>query len=415
MSPTTRTTESTVASGRTGPGDVTRAAEVTAPFTDAIAAAEELIAGADFIETEQDLAEGLDYLAGSISAVLRLVRTRERSHPILVSSTGPFTKMGLDNPDTLYYHADVEPSGTYVVRGRRGSTVDLSFQVLRGDYTATDVPDGEDAFDDRRIPVDDDGHFEITFGPASADAGPTRFALGDGASMLSIREVYGDWAVEEKGSISIERIDTAGAVPPEPDLDRVARRYAAAGKMLTNRINTWFNFPAWFYLDEPVNTFTAPRLTPGGLATQFSSVGHYRLADDEAMIITVPRSAAPYQGFQLGSMWYISLDYVNHQTSLNSAQAQVDPDGMIRMVVSCRDPGVTNWIETTGRRRGIMQFRWQRVDQPITPDQGPTAQVIDVDDVAAHLPYIEANRIDAQGWAARIASRQRSFSERMLG
>ncbi len=83
------------------------------------------------------------------------------------------------------------------------------------------------------------------------------------------------------------------------------------------------------------------------------------------MVISIPKSDAPYQGFQLGSMWYISLDYVNHQTSLNSAQAQVDPDGVIRMVVSHRDPGVANWIETTGRRKGILQFRWQRVDSPI--------------------------------------------------
>ncbi|NED60881.1 hypothetical protein G3I15_08100, partial [Streptomyces sp. SID10244] len=95
------------------------------------------------------------------------------------------------------------------------------------------------------------------------------------------------------GSISIERVDTVGTAPEEPDLARVTRRYATAGKMLTSRINTWFNFPKWFYLDEPVNTFTAPRLTPGGLATQSSSVGHFRLADNEAMVITVPKSEAP--------------------------------------------------------------------------------------------------------------------------
>ena len=72
---------------------------------------------------------------------------------VFVASTGAYTKMGLDNPDTLYYHADVEPTGTYRVRGRRGTTTDLSFQVLRGDYTASSVPGGEDAFDDRRLTI----------------------------------------------------------------------------------------------------------------------------------------------------------------------------------------------------------------------------------------------------------------------
>ncbi|WP_168701306.1 hypothetical protein [Gordonia paraffinivorans] len=388
--------------------------DITAPLTVAIAEAEKLVASAEFAETDQDLAEGYDYLAGSIAAIVQLVRARSLSHPNFVTSTGPMTKMGLDNPDTLYYHADVEPTGTYVVRGRRGTTTDLSFQVLRGDYTPSTVPGGEDAFDDRRLQIAEDGSFELTFGPAIPDAGDDYFVLGEGASMLAVREVYSDWT-ERKGSITIERVDTVGTAPDEPDLARVARRYSTAGKMLLARINTWFNFPKWFYLDEPVNTFTPPRQTPGGLSTQFSSVGHYDLGPDDAMVISIPKSDAPYQGFQLGSMWYISLDYVNHQTSLNSAQAQVDPDGVIRMVVSHRDPGVANWIETTGRRKGILQFRWQRVDSPIGPELGPTAVVVPVDEVAAHLPYYEQNKIDEAGWRQRIAARQRAFAERMLG
>ena len=286
--------------------------------------------------------------------------------------------------------------------------------MLRGDYTPSTVPGGEDAFDDRRLQIAEDGSFELTFGPAIPDAGDDYFVLGEGASMLAVREVYSDWT-ERKGSITIERVDTVGTAPDEPDLARVARRYSTAGKMLLARINTWFNFPKWFYLDEPVNTFTPPRQTPGGLSTQFSSVGNYDLGPDDAMVISIPKSDAPYQGFQLGSMWYISLDYVNHQTSLNSAQAQVDPDGVIRMVVSHRDPGVANWIETTGRRKGILQFRWQRVDSPIGPELGPTAIVVPVDEVAAHLPYYEQNKIDEAGWRQRIAARQRAFAERMLG
>lgn len=393
---------------------------VTDPFTDAITEAGKLIALCGIARTEQDLAEGYDYLAGSIAAVGQLVRARELSHPHFVTSTGPYTKMGLDNPDTLYYHADVEPTGTYRVWGRRGTTVDLSFQVLRGDYSPTEVPGGDDAFDDRRIPIAADGSFSISFGPPRDDPPAGYFVLGEGASMLAVREVFSAWS-EVKGMIAIERTDTVGTAPAEPDLARVTRRYATAGKMLLARMHTWLNFPKWFYLDEPVNTFTPPRRTPGGLATQYSSVGHYRLDDNEAMIITVPKSAAPYQGFQLGSMWYISLDYVNHQTSLNTAQAQVDPDGMIRMVVAHRNPGVANWIETTGRETGIMQVRWQRLggsdtESPsIPPDSGPTAQVVDVGDVDVHLPYLAHNRIDASAWSQRITLRQRSFAERMLG
>ncbi|MFI5497729.1 hypothetical protein ACIA5E_01605 [Nocardia asteroides] len=396
------------------PGSTAPPEPLTAPFTAALAQAEKLIAGADFVRSEADLAEGYDYLAAGAAACLRLSGAHGTSHPYFVSSTGPYAKMGLDNPDTLYYHANIEPDAEYLVSGVRGSTVDLSFQVLKGDYTATEVPGGEDAFDDRRIPIAADGSFSIRFGPAKPDAGPGYFALGEGASMLAVREVYGDWT-EQKGSIRIERVDTVGTAPVEPDLARMRKRYGAAAKMLLTRVHTWFNFPKWFYLDLPVNTLTAPRLTPGGLSTQYSSVGHFDLADDQALVITVPKSDAPYQGFQLGSLWYISLDYVNHQTSLNHTQAQVDPDGMIRMVVSRQDPGIANWIETTGRTRGILQFRWQRTDRPMTEADGPTVAVVPLAEVAQHLPHFTDNRIDADAWRDRIAARQRAFAERMLG
>lgn len=63
--------------------------------------------------------------------------------------------------------------------------------------------------------------------------------------------------------------------------------------MLTGRIHTWFAFPEWFTYKEPVNTLTVPRPTPGGLTSQFSSIGHYDLADDQAMIVTVISSLPP--------------------------------------------------------------------------------------------------------------------------
>ncbi|MBL1077742.1 hypothetical protein JK358_25400 [Nocardia sp. 2] len=388
---------------------------LTDPFLAAVAEAEKLIAAAEFIRDEHDLADGYDYLQGSIAAVLQLSRAHGRSHPYFVTSTGPYTKMGLDNPDTLYYHASVEPEAEYLLTGVRGSTVDLSFQVLKGDYTATDVPNGDDAFDDRRLEIAADGSYQLRFGPPKENPGPNYFVLGEGASMLAVREVYGDWNAERKGTIRIERVDTAGTAPTELSVEQLRKRYRAAGRMLLTRVHTWFNFPKWFYLDLDVNTLTEPRLTPGGLSTQYSSVGHYDLADDQALVITVPKSDAPYQGFQLGSRWYISLDYVNHQTSLNHQQAQVDPDGLIRLVVSNKNPGVTNWLETTGRGRGILQFRWQRVDRPMTAADGPSVELVPFDKIRQVLPYYSENTIDERAWRERIADRQRGFAGRMLG
>jgi hypothetical protein len=391
---------------------------LTQPYADALLEAEKIITGAAHIQTEQDLAEGYDYLAGHIRGAIQLAWAYQRDFPYFVASTGPYTKMGLDNPDTLYFHSYLRDDAEYVVTGRRGSTADLSFQVLNGDYSPAEVPDSLTAFDDREIEVAPDGSFELRFGPARRDPGPQYITLPAGSAMLLVREVYSDWSLERRGTIQIRRADRAGGAPPAADTETMAKRYRVAGKILLSRLRTFLAFPEWFYLNLPVNTLTEPRPTPGGLATQFSAVGHYDLADDEAMIVTVPAAGhriAPYQGIQLGSMWYISLDYINHQTSLTADQARVDQDGMLRFVISEQDPGVRNWLERAGHSRGYVQLRWQRLSRELTAEDGPSAEVLKVSELPDRLPYYEQARCPAAEYAARIATRQAAVAERMLG
>lgn len=389
----------------------------TESFASAIAEAEKIIRGAPHLRTAQDLAEGLDYLAGSIKASLHMAWAYERDFPFFATSTGPYTKLGLDNPDTLYFHAHIRDDAEYVVTGRRGTTADLSFQVLNGDYTPARSPDSLAAFDDRDIEIAADGTYEVRFGPARPDAGPNHFTLGPGSAMLLVREVFSDWEGERPGEIRIHRADTLGSAPAPVAAETMAKRYDVAGRMLLSRLRTFLAFPEWHYLTLPVNTMTEPRPTPGGLATQYSSVGHYALDDDQVMVITVPAAAradAPYQGFQLGSMWYVSLDYINHQTSLTAEQARADPDGKIRYVVGERDPGLANWIECTGHRRGYLQIRWQRLARELKPDDGPEVRVMGFDELP-RIPYHERQRVTPREWAARIAARQIAVARRMLG
>jgi hypothetical protein len=391
-------------------------AVLTQSFADAVAEAEKIITGAPHVRTEADLAEGYDYLAGNIRASLQLAWAYQRDFPYFVSSTGPYTKMGLDNPDTLYFHSYVRDDAEYVVTGRRGTTADLSFQVLDGDYSPVEVPGSLTAFDDRAIEIAGDGTFELRFGPG--DRGRNHFPLGPGTAMLLVREVYSDWDAERRGTIGIRRADRAGCAPPVPDTEAMAKRYRVAGKILLSRLRTFLAFPEWFYLKLPVNTMTEPRPTPGGLASQFSSAGHYDLGDDQAMIVTVPaagHTVAPYQGIQLGSMWYVSLDYINHQTSLTADQARTDPDGRLRFVISERDPGVANWLECTGHQRGYVQIRWQRLSRDLGPADGPRVEVVPFGGLPHLLPKYQQARVTPAEHAARIAARQAAVAARMLG
>ncbi len=387
---------------------------VTQPFTDAIAEAERLVTTAPHIESESDLLEGLDYLAGSIAASVHLVFNFSAEHPMLLSGTGPFTKMGLDNPDFLYFATQVDGRHDYVLSGTRGSTVDLNFQLLDSDYTDTEVPGSVTAFDDRDLVIAEDGSYRVSIGATPIADCHKHIPVAARPAQLIVREAYNDWS-ERRGTVVISRADTigSGAVPLTKDF--IAGRYMGAGLHLVNRVKTWLQFPQWFYMNNPANVFEPPRITPGGLATQFSSVGYFELEPHQALVVTVPKSEAPYQGFQVGSMWYVSLDYTNHQTSLNAEQSHVDPDGMIRLVISDQNPGVSNWIETVGHRRGFLKFRWQRTDRPILDEDGPRAEVVDLDRLPATLPFYADGAISAQQWRNRIAARQTAVATRMLG
>ena len=387
---------------------------LTQSLADAIVEAEKIIADAPHIQTEQDLLEGYEYLAGSIRAAVQSSFAHEKDFPYFMRSATPYTKLGLDNPDTLYFSARIRPDAEYVVTGTRGTTADLSFQILSGDYNPEDVPDSLQAFDDREVQIGADGSFTMWFGPSRDDARPNYFTLAPTANMLLVREVWSDWTATP-GTIAIQRVDRIGVAPPPLRKELLERKFDSAGKALVQQLKTFLQFPEWFYLKLPVNTMTEPRLTPGGLATQYSSVGHYELSEDQALIVSVPVSDAPYQGFQLGSMWYVSLDFINHQTSLTADQARHDPDGRIRFVVSERNPGVANWLETTGHRRGYLQIRWQRTSREFSPSDGPSVELVEFDDLPKRLDCYDDARVTEDEWRERIAARQAAVAARMLG
>jgi len=380
--------------------------EATREFAEAVAEAEELIRNPPFEIGEQDLAEGLDYLAGSIRSSLQMAFAYDLEHPVLINPTHQYARQGLDNPDAIYFNAHLAPGASYVVSGTRGTTVDLSFQVMDGTYSAEGAPRTLAAFDDRELDIAADGGFEWRFG---AELGCAK------GSTLIVREVYDDWNAEERGRLRIQRLDTAGRPRAVLTPERVARRYDVAAKLLTGRIRTWFAFPEWFTYKEPVNTLTTPRATPGGLVSQFSSIGHYSLTDDQAMVVAVPVcTAAPYQAIQVGSRWYVSTDYEHHQTSLTRAQSHADPDGMLRYVISERDPGIVNWLETCGHSHGVTMLRWQRLSRDLDAPDGPRVEVVPFDSLPDRVPELAAQRVTREQWATRIEARQVGIARRMI-
>jgi hypothetical protein len=102
-----------------------------------------------------------------------------------------------------------------------------------------------------------------------------------------------------------------------------------------------------------------------------------------------------------------SLDFANHQSSLNGFQARLDKDGVFRAVVAHRDPGVPNWHDTAGHAEGSMLYRRNQADgSPI-----PAARVVKLSALRESLPP-DTPRVTAAERAAQIERRRAHVQRR---
>ena len=92
---------------------------------------------------------------------------------------------------------------------------------------------------------------------------------------------------------------------------------------------------------------------------------------------------ARYWSLQLYKMaWFTPLD-IGRTSSLNHAQTAIGPDdGRVQVVVAHDDPGVPNWLDTEGRREGLVNLRHFWGD--VLPTPVPT--VVKAADVRDALP-----------------------------
>ena len=150
--------------------------------------------------------------------------------------------------------------------------------------------------------------------------------------------------------------------------------------------------------------------------------GRVTAAPDEVVIgVIYPLSGPVAQaGIDAVAAINTALEIINGESDLNVplAKSKGLPNlggAKIRIVVADQNPGVTNWVETLGHRRGFLQFRWQRVSRALTEADGPTVELIDFDAIPATLPHYQHNKISEDDWRARIALRQQQIAVRMLG
>ena len=102
---------------------------------------------------------------------------------------------------------------------------------------------------------------------------------------------------------------------------------------------------------------------------------YFDLADDEALVVEISPPECEYWMIALHNHWMETLDYVRHQATLNCHTSQIEDDGSVRFVIAHHDPGVPNWLDTAGHRRGTVGVRWVGPD---VTDVLPATSVVKV-------------------------------------
>lgn len=369
-----------------------------------------------FFEDDQERAEAYLGVLYTLAGAIKVGAMLDHDHPRFARSSDWYSKSGLDNPDTHYLASLLDDHGSYLVRGSRGSSRNLVFQMLLGQ------PGVKGAGSSTPISVlyasdmqfDEQGEFELIV--SRTDPGPdvNWLQLDDGAETLLVRYTHSDWSLERAGDLSIERLDGGGVSAPPLTPTTMAHNLQYAASSLYDRSATWLRFAQLAWNTMPRNGIAAARPSRGGLVGQYSAFGSWSLGNDEALILSTTPSSATYQGISLGSLWFVSLDYWTRTSSFTLDQLQCSDDGRCYTVISHRDPGIANWLDTGGHRRGLIMMRWQGLPAPLAERQQPQAQLVPLADLRKHLPA-DVQLMNAEQRSQQLLLRRRETQVRFGG
>jgi hypothetical protein len=310
-------------------------------------------------------------------------------HPVFLPASGAILNVGQPNADTVYRIARITPGGTYRLRGERGSLRLANIGQVGptpGETGVTSTRPGptRSYHDLNALSVDAQGRFDVLLSPARpAGYKGDWWQLLPATNKLLLRMVSSGWGREKDVALSIERLDAPLRKPrvAAAELERRLRQLPGAtafmALLFVDHVET---LRQQGYVNK-LKVFDVSQM--GGLEGQFYYEGAYDLRDDEALIVeaTVPKSCV-YRSLLLTNELFETTDWYDNQSSLNDSQAQPDRDGILRVVVSARDPHVPNWLDIAGYPRGVVQGRWTGCDtQPI-----PTVRKVGFAELRSLLP-----------------------------
>lgn len=274
------------------------------------------------------------------------------------------------NPDFVYAYTKVDGTGVYRLSGYRGDGLFLMFDFMAGGLGVLDeLGPSLSVLDIDKYTIGPDGEFDILLSTEKPeDYTGDWYYLDPKTRTLNVRQASYHWGVDKEARLAIERLDVIDR-PRAPNTADISRRLQAlmayprfyagfATNYITNLRNQGF-------INKLQHDDWAGR---GGIGGQHYYQGIFRLEPGHVLILeTELPETMRYWNVQLSDLLWNSINWMNHQSSLNGAQALIDSDGRFRAVIASEDPGAANWLDTGGITEGTMMLRWNEASSGPVP------------------------------------------------
>ena len=338
------------------------------------------ILGDAYPDTERDRAEGFRAITRKIVYATQFeIEAGDPEFPTFVRLQDPYNQWGGPNPDNVYLRANIDAHSTYRVWGDITGTRQVIFSLHEGDMQLGEFGVyGECSLDQLTVK---EGELELFVSPTPHDG--NWIESHPKARILTIRVYQSDWGRDAVPPFYIVKVGNEGRARPPLDALSMEKALDRAAKWIERSTSFWNSYTAEAWKRSTPNEIAAAAGAAGGADNIAYGSCCWELGPDEALIITSEVPDADYWGFSIHTLaWLESGDFADRQTSVNHKQAYVDDDGLVRLVLSGQDPCVPNWIDTEGRHRGMLVYRW--VWAKTTPV--PSAEFVSVGDVREKLP-----------------------------
>lgn len=307
-------------------------------------------------------AEGVRYLSRITRAALEaFVEFNDPKYPVFRRTVHETIKMGADNPDNHYLNAQINGDYDYIITGKRNTIHYFGLFTQNGNYGTTGglAPCG--VLEDGELQVDDDGTFEIML--SKERRGKNWLKIEDDTSLLMVRQTYLDRTTEKPVDLMIKAVGVEGhpgsisAKQVDEGLNIASLFVAGAPMLFSKWVNGFKKHSNRLPMFDPKVSNAA-----GGDANIIYYHSHWKLDENQALVINVRPPKCDTWNFQLNNYWMESLDYRYYDICINSYSAVENSNGTITVVVAHQDPNHPNWINTAGHTEGTMCWRWYRCE-----------------------------------------------------